>query len=268
MAINIRKSLPFPLKRAIIGALLHLRKKVDFGIIGFPKCATTSIGRNIERIPGVFLPSYEIQTRDLIRFRIYKGHETEIFGIRNPNLIYERHNLTAIIDRNPDIKLILCLRNPTDWLFSFYQYRKMEIRNSKLWIKARFQSDPDSIATTFEDIIYRKKTLFGVHLERGIFADHIQFILKHCSPQQILILFLEEVSRSPMDAYRKIFDFLNLNLQFLPSVPVSANRNRNFYEPKDRYMEQLKYLDSYYNLKNKELNALLQKHWGIVNNYW
>ena len=255
-------------KSKIISTFLYFNRKVDFAIIGFPKCATTSICVNLSDIPGVFLPKHEIQVRDLMLGKLSIDQNAGIFGIKNSNLIYEEHNLRALSERNRLIKVILCLRKPSDWFYSFYQYRKLEIRENKNWIKGRMRASEGYESVNLDDIVYRGKNLIGVNLEKGFFSDYIGRMLKFLEPSQILIIFIEEIKRNPVNVYKRIFEFLYLNQDFLPALPVIANQNDHLYESKTLYSRQLAYLDSFYGPKIKELNFQLKQYWGIENSYW
>lgn len=263
----IKKHLPFPVKYRLVSALLYLRRKVDFAIVGFPKCATTSIGGNISDAPGVFLPSHEIQVRNMIFSKLDRGKKDDLIGIRNPNLIYEMHNLAALISRNPRIRLIISLRDPASWLYSFFQYRRLEIENNAQWLR-RHVNTSGLKDIRFDDIVYKGQSLMGADLQKGNFIYYIQSLLKYAEPDQILILFMEELSKDPGKTYEKIFRFLNLDYDSVPAEPIKANIHNASYEPKSMYRNQLEYADVYYGPMKKELNALLERQWGIKNTYW
>lgn len=264
----VKRQIPFEIKRRILSALLRFRRKVDFAIIGFPKCATTSIAQNLLAVPGIALPSYEVQLRDYILGKIDTDNPSRRFGIKNPNLIYEQHNITALVDRNPKIQLLLCLRRPTDWLFSFYQYRKLHIENNNEWIMPYVRTNPELSEINFDDIVYNGKDLIGANVKKGVFSDNIKFLLKYVPASQIHITLLEEIASHPTKAYEKIFTFLNLDPTLMPTVPMKANQNRDLYESKIHFEDHLEYLDRYYQTKNIELNQLLFEKWGIKNSYW
>ncbi len=268
MFAQIKKHVPFPIKSRLISLSLIPRQKVDFAVAGFPKCATTSIGQKIATAKGIFLPGYEVQMQHLISGKIEKKGEKDLFGIRNPNLIYEMHNLKALINKNPRIRIILSMRDPTSWLYSFYQYRRMEILNNSPWIQRHLKKMPNLCNVRFDDILYNGQSLMGVTLKKGNFVFHINKLLKYLPPTQILILFLEELAQNPDNTYKKIFHFLNIDYDSVPDKPIKANENNPFYEPKSLYQNQLKYLDDYFKSMKDELNALLELRWGIKNDYW
>lgn len=106
--------------------------KVEFVVIGFPKCGTTSLVDNLNKHSkincyydtgskeSVFFHSdyfYNNETREKYEKYLVEG---KINGEKNPTYIWNYFSLMNIQKYNPDMKLIICLRNPVDYIYSWY----------------------------------------------------------------------------------------------------------------------------------------------------
>lgn len=252
----------------IAGSILSKQRRMQVAIVGFPKCATTSVQVNLSNQDGIDIPGHEVQTIDLLRKRVSFSEKANLCGIKNPNLIYETHNLRAIIKANPDIKLIIGLRNPANWLYSFYQYRKYEMSRAEgSWVKNKAKKLPELETITFDEVVYNNADLLGASRSKGNFVDYLKPVITWVEPGQVLIYFLEEMAQEPEKTYGRIFDFLGLEHMDC-SMMLQANRKAKNYEKKQHFQEQMEYLSNYYSEKNSELNQFLGENWNIVNPYW
>lgn len=253
----------------ILGSLLQKKHPIDFAIIGFPKCATTSIHKTLVNSPSICIPDYEMQIKHYIKQDIYPKQNHPLFGIKNPNLIYEGHNLRALYHANPNIKIVVGLRNPTKWLYSFFHYRKLEIQNNRDWLNNRkyLKTTQNFSDINFKELVDSNLNLLGSCIGNGIYINFISELLKIFPSSNIHIYFLEEIADNPLQVYHQLYSFFDMTYD--ESWPrKTANRNYKKYERKEKYKETLTDLDNYYAPYNKKLNRLLKEIWGIKNNHW
>lgn len=259
MITNIRGSL---LARAI-----RRQPEIDFAVIGFPKCATTSLHATFMSANEVHMPDYEVQIKALRNGSVNLKTDKNKIGIKNPNLIYEPHNINALIKANKNIKFLVGLRNPVNFLFSFYQYRKLEIRENKAWLFNHVKPQSESLNISFKDIVMNNKELLGVNLEAGNYVSHLKKLLKMMKPENIMVFFVEELYEDNLGVYTRIMDFLNIDSSSI-GEPKKKNIKNSMYESKDKYSDEIAFLNEYYRERNNELYKLLYENWGLPRLYW
>ena len=250
------------------GHMIANKVNIDFAVIGFPKCATTSIHKTLEAVPAVYMPDFEVQVPSLIKGWLKRPTDCVKLGIKNPNIIYELHNFMALLKSNRNMKFIVSLRNPSEWIFSFYQYRMLEIKENKKWLLPILKKHPEYRNVTFNNIVYDDIDFLGVSKQAGFFVDYLSRLLTKCEASRILILLTEEIAGQPLKAYERIYQFLEIDSTNQSSSGIEANKNNMRYDKKSEFTEQFSYLNEFYKPKNKELNDLLKSNWGYENTYW
>ena len=119
---------------------------LDFAIVGFGKCGTTTLLQWLQQSPLVRAPSYEAQfvrnqaptqlIRKMYQFTIEEkeAHETKsigpndkiIKGFKNPSDIRRPKSRELLAKYWPQTPLIVTVRHPVKWLVSIYNYFKIE----------------------------------------------------------------------------------------------------------------------------------------------
>jgi|GEM_PF-3968346 len=265
------KKIVLPVRSSIYASVIAKKVKIDFSVVGFPKCATTSIHKTLERVPSLYMPDHEVQVANIMSgLQQWPQPHFSLTGIKNPNLLYEPHNLLALYKSNKNMKFIISMRNPSDWLFSFYQYRMLEIRDNKDWLQTRLEKNLEYKNISFDDIVYNEQSFLGVSIKHGFFIDYLEDIFNWIPRENILIVMLEEIALDASTAYSRIFDFLgicDINDEET-EVGVVANNKNNLYARRDDFTEQLSYLDHIYMQKNEQLNQFLKDRANYNNIFW
>ena len=86
--------------------------RIDFAIIGFPKCGTTSIKYNLAKCQGIHMLPQEPALSDLPDLEY---PDNMLIGLKNPSVIYSWDKWKNILK---DSKIIICWRNPVDFLLT------------------------------------------------------------------------------------------------------------------------------------------------------
>ena len=134
--------------------------------------------------------------------------------LQNPHAPKRIHNL------NPDMKLILLLRNPVDRAFSHY-IRKMKNGSEKLSFEEVIEKEQTRIAGEQEKMEKDEKYYSAIYhslayITTGLYAVRLKRWLKYFSMKQILVLENGEFLRDPEKVYNQAIEFLSLpkwNLQ-------------------------------------------------------
>jgi len=263
------KTLILPTRSLLYGRAIEKKVNIDFSVVGFPKCATTSIHKTLEKVPNLYMPDHEVQVANIMSgTQKWPEVHYSLMGIKNPNLVYEYHNLLALYKSNRNMKFIISMRNPSDWLFSFYQYRMLEIRSNKSWLQSTLNKHSEYKGITFDDIVYNDKSFLGVSIKHGFFIDYLLDIFDWIPKENILIVMLEEIAQEPIEAYSRIFNFLGIQGLDEKTVGIVANNKKIFYARRDDFIKQLSFLDNIYKQKNHQLNYFLKEHLDYDNIYW
>ncbi len=206
-------------------------KKPNFFIIGAAKCGTTSlytwlkqhpeIGMSKNKEPAIFSrliqSPYEIQDYDTL----YPKRQYKILGEASTIYLYDKDSANLIQKTLGDnIKIIVCLRNPVDMVYSLWKYNvrdgsetlsfenALEQENMRFHDKKFRSTHPNS----FPNFFYKRRALFGQQLDR---------YYKYFSKKNIHIIFLDEMENNPLATLKKIFKFLEI--EYHPINTIKKN---------------------------------------------
>ena len=157
---------------------------------------------------------------------------------------------------NPYVKLILVLRNPIDRAYSAWKLNVKYFEEKKTFEEAVFNelNQKENTNKTFYSIIDN-------YLQRGLYFQQIEKLLKWFPKQNLLILISENIKENPFEEYKKIYDFLNLNFlktQKYESIHVSNDTSKI---NKKIYNDLIKYYKEDVSKLEKLLNIQLNSIW-------
>jgi len=173
--------------------------------------------------------------------------------LQNPHAPKRIHNL------NPNMKLILLLRNPVDRAFSHYK-RKWKNGSEKLSFEEVIDQEQSRIEGEQEKMEKNEKYYSHTYhrlsyITTGLYVIRLKRWLKYFSMKQILVLQNEEFLREPQKVYDKTLEFLDLPKWKLPTFEkFSKQRLSMDMNPKTRE-KLLEYCRPF----NKELYSLIGK---------
>ena len=218
-------------------------KKPNFFIVGAPKCGTTAMYEYLYAHPDIFMPKlkeFDYFSRDL-HFRYprmtlsqYLDHfskaqnekrvgEVELWSI------FSQSSAKEIKAFSPDAKIMIMLRNPVDMIYSLHsqnlQNGHEDIADFERALEAESERKqgknvPKTIGL-LEAIYYR---------DLARFSPHVQRYYETFGEQQVLVLLLEDLRRSPAEVYRNTLEFLEVSPDFQPDFRV-VNANRVVRNP-------------------------------------
>lgn len=188
---------------------------VDFLCPGFAKCGTTSLYHALRQNPKVFLP--EVKETSFLRYDInIKTHENfkkyfkpedtsgRIVGDIEPSYVGNAEDAYRYFGGDP--KIIFCVRNPVNALFSNF---KMMLRSEMVMFES------NSIKTeTLENVQQINSEMFdrwaikGRYKER--YADHIKSFLEYYPMEQIKIVVSEELFADAQGSMNDLQEFLGI----------------------------------------------------------
>jgi len=186
-------------------------QRLDFIGIGVQRAATTWVFRCLEEHPSV-RGALVANDKELNFFNhdFYKGyhwyHAQFEFGPWKTGefsvLYFCDNNVPERIHHyNPDIKLLLCLRNPVDRAFSHHLH---EIMRNRL---------PKNLYG-FSDALKHNPS----YIEMGRYATQLEHYLKLFTLSQIHVILLDDITSKPATVMRNLFRFLEVDDKFSPSL--------------------------------------------------
>lgn len=194
--------------------------KSNFFIIGAPRCGTTSLSSWLSEHTDIFFsalkePHYfdtgnehyrPVTSQAEYDALFASATETQIaIGEGSTNYLCSKTAIPNILRYNPDAKFIVCLRHPIDAARSMYAYRKRNLAHEaetffeawKLQKRQRIaQSQPATQAPAYLDLY-----AYGQQLER---------LYNRVAPDNILVLFSEDMKSNPQASYQKALTFLGV----------------------------------------------------------
>ena len=224
--------------------------KLDFVIIGAQKSASSFVHYCLLDHPEVSMPEEEIpyfenpdyKDNDLKKILLDSCKEYrrdfKKLGIKRPNYFGKDEVPLRIFKNNPNIKLILVLRNPIERAISAYfhniKYGFIPVINLEKGLLKILNSDR---------IFLKKYPMSKSILEYGLYGKKLKNYLKIFKGNQIKIILQEELIKNPIEKINEIYNFLNIkeycskNIDFKPAkvkynyfyLRLSTLRNKFIY---------------------------------------
>ncbi len=214
-------------------------KKVDFFIVGAPKCGTTAMYSYLKSHPEVFFPErkephyfgsdLDFHNQPRISLKDYIG----LFVDAKPNQklgdasVFYLMSTTAaeqIKAYNPSAKIIIMLRNPVDVMHSFHSQRLFNGTEN-------IDSFPEAVAAE-SDRREGKRMPARIGLRQGLFyhdlvnfADQVKRYFDVFGREAIHVVFYEDLSTDLLGSYQKLCAFLEIDTSFQP-VFETVNSNK------------------------------------------
>jgi hypothetical protein len=173
----------------------------EFIIIGAPKCGTTALWYNLDKHPEI---SMATKTKSSVEihfwgsrhwnkgFKWYKNlfEDGKLCGEKSVGYWSNMRSIKLMKQHIPDVKLILCVRNPVDRAYSNYQ---MHHRKQKVG------------AFDFNTFLRR-------YAGQGRYIKHINNkILKHFDSKQLHVCVQEKMKKNITEEMKKVFEFLEVD---------------------------------------------------------
>lgn len=180
--------------------------KPTYLCIGVQKSGTTSLISYMNIHPEIymnpkelhFFDMYELNNENIKNYESkFKPGEKKIIGEKTPSYCYLQFAIDRIYSYNPNMKLILILREPISRAYSQFNMDHPDILDE-------FISYVLENSNNLKDI----KSNGEYYIERGYYDEHIEYILKKFPPENLYVGIAEEIKLNKNEEYNKIFKFL------------------------------------------------------------
>ncbi|MCX6181829.1 MAG: sulfotransferase domain-containing protein [Bacteroidetes bacterium] len=191
----------------------------NFIIAGAPKCGTTSLYHYLQQHPGIFFAPKEIhffgkdlriknQLSDFSTYlNFFKNADDKIKGDASVWYLYSTSAPKEIMDQIGKVKIIICLRNPAEMIYSLH---KENLFNA------------DETETDFEEALalefYRKvgqkiptSARFNqclMYRNNGLYSDRINNYINTFGEENIHFVLADDLKKQPLEETNKVLRFL------------------------------------------------------------
>jgi hypothetical protein len=198
-----------------------MKKKIALMIIGAQKAGTTSLNRYLSQHPNIYTHNtiefgmfsdaqaynkgFEYYYKNTVSENVKSNKTKSIFVAKRVGLMCNRELLIKLRDHNPDVKLIIVLRNPIDRAFSAFLYcRNSGMEPYTKFEDAVFLNDPKR----FNDNERIKKNC--EYILRSNYLQHLKAVYSIFPSENIKLFLFEEMILDLNKYLNEICTFVNL----------------------------------------------------------
>lgn len=217
--------------------------KLDFVGIGVTKAGTTWLTSCLQAHPEIFIPSrkelmYFVEKSNggnywkgkaWLQKQFSKRKYERIIGEFTTQYVLFSESANLIKENNKEIKVLVCLRNPVDMLYSFYW-----------WKRANFEA-PD-FQENFDTLVFKNEDF----IRRGMYYEQLKRFFSTFSRKDIHIVLYDDIKSNPKLVLKNLYSFLGVNPNF--DSPKTSQRVNASKEYKSLFLAKV---------VNKMLNLLI-----------
>ncbi len=208
--------------------------QVSFLVCGAQKCGTTALDSYLRQHPDICMASHkELHYFDSENKFLYPNinyqeyltyfepeHHNQILGETTPSYMYWYTAPRRIWEYNPDMKLVILLRNPIDRAYSHWNMQRERGVEKLNFMDALFAE---------EDRRYAWRPLQNKrfsYLDRGFYSEQIRRLRAFFPADQLLILRSQTLRHSPETILNQIVKYLDINP--FPKIEFKTIHTRNY----------------------------------------
>ncbi|HWY40953.1 MAG TPA: sulfotransferase [Chthoniobacterales bacterium] len=227
-------------------------ERLDFIVPGAQKSGTTALHYFLSKHPQISLPDRqelhffddeEVFSRAPVDYQILHGNfrsrRKSLLPVRSgfagevtPSYLYWKPAMERIRNYNPQIKLVILLRNPIDRAFAHWNMQRFNDREPLDFLDA-LKEEPRRIAQPLS-----LESRRFAYVDRGFYSEQLDRVFNFFPRRQVRIIKFEDFRDRKQEALDAIFDFLGAK-----RLGVARDKDRNVV-PYERGMtpEERKYL--------------------------
>ena len=233
---------------------------MNFIVPGAQKSGTTALYYFLSKHPQIALPDRqelhffddeEIFSRQIDYEMLHRHFRSirrgQISGEVTPSYFYWPPAMERIRNYNPQINLVIMLRNPIDRAFAHWNMQRFKDREPLDFMDA-IKEEPRRIATPLS-IESRR----FAYVDRGFYSVQFERVLKFFPREQVHLVKFEDFRDRKQESLDSIFDFLGVK-----RIRIGRDKDRNVV-PYERAMtaEERKYLAEVFAAEIGKLEQML-----------
>ena len=212
-------------------------RKPNFIIIGAMKAATTSLYTYLKQHPDIFMssikepkffnnlekdPDLQLYAKGMRKINTFKEYYSLVENAKHETVIGEA-SVSYLFDENcaklikkylPDTKIIAILRQPVDRAYSNFLHAKKADKEEIQFFEQAFE-EAERKKKKDQPIKYYK--------EKGYYTEQLKRYYNLFPKENIKVLLFEEITNHPVATSQKIFEFLNIDSNFVPDTSTKVN---------------------------------------------
>ena len=235
--------------------------RIDFIIAGTQKGGTTALDDYLRTHQSICMANkkevhffdedryFEKKSPNYSKYHKYfnPNDYSQVIGEATPIYMYWNKAIERIHLYNPQIKLIIILRNPIDRAFSHWNMEREKGRESRTFLKAILDED-----SKINSPNYSQNKILS-YLDRGYYSQQIKNIYNYFNKNQLLILRSEDLRENPDNTLMNIAGFLSIP----PFEPVYRKEVNSRSYPYKMSNEELTFLKNFYQEEFSSLENIL-----------
>lgn len=269
--------------------------KPNFLIIGSPKCGTTSLYHYLGQHPNIEFskvkePKY-FSFKDLnLNFNkkstkialeqlknstikdidsyleLFSGLNSQYIGEASPNYFHFEPAAKNIFEFNPDMKMIVILRNPIDRLYSDWKHN------------VRMGYEPEYSFKKSLSLIEKRKANnyppYFNYLEKGDYSKHLKRYYSLFSKKQIKVILYDDFKLNPNNVCNNVISFLGVKNKFKFEtskiyIKSSVIKKNNMLTKLLPYIQRLSYrIYGFFKNRNTISEVMSKSNREIALNYY
>jgi hypothetical protein len=202
-------------------------KKPDFFVVGAPKCGTTSLCKYLDQHPDIFIskpkePHYFGQDlaakprrgRTLEKYlSLFEGAKNKVCGEGSTRYLYSKVAAKHIYELNPDAKIIIMLRNPVDFLYSFHSQLLVDLAEDipDFQLALEAESDRREGKRIPRDAQRPADCLYS---EVAKFSEQVKRYFDTFGREQVYVIIFDDFKSDIARVYRETLEFLEVDASF------------------------------------------------------
>src|SRR5438270_4851605 len=193
-------------------------KRLDFIVAGAQKSGTTALHYFLKKHPKIALPDRqeihffddeEIFARQPVDYELLHRHfrpiaRSTVTGEVTPSYLYWKPAMERIANYNPQIKLVILLRNPIDRAFAHWNMQRFKGREFLDFLDA-LKEEPRRIA---KPLLIESRRF--AYVDRGFYSGQLERVFKFFPREQVHLVKFETFRDRKQETLDSIFDFLGV----------------------------------------------------------
>lgn len=202
--------------------------KPDFILVGAPKCGTATVCDWLAQHPDVFVmeprePNFfgsdlqmqrHFDSSDDYR-RQFDEHAGKICGEGTTWYLYSERAAQEIFTFNPQVKILMILRNPVELVHSLHHYRLFYGNESERNLATVLDRERNALRRWSDS--GELKDVLQIYLDVARYSAGVARYLEQFGPDQVKILFFEDLKSRPEQLIHEVFAFLGVS-DFQPDL--------------------------------------------------
>lgn len=205
-------------------------------VVGAQKAGTTSLLRYLSDHPGICTHSqvemtyfvhdaeYELGYPGVFpRYFPCGGLEASVILAKSVSVMLLPKAIARLHAHNPQVQIVIMLRNPVDRAYSHYWYSKRRGWEDQNTFEAAIATNSNISA---KDPVSRVNKGY---LANGLYVNHLKQLMAFFDREQIHVILLEDLKESPVTVCQTIFGlFGELDTRFEPETERSHNTSATY----------------------------------------